>query len=91
MDEVELRALKVKPDFIVLTETWLDESTPDSSISIANYTISRRDRNRFGGGIIIYSPNGLPFQVLNGDDYAKSLNSCDSEMLHCYFLVLTFY
>ena len=50
----------VAPFFLCITETWLNPSTPDSSLHIPGYKLHRKDRfNRYGGGCLIYSRNDL--------------------------------
>ena len=45
-----------KPDFLCLTESWLNSSHTNFEIGINNYRIHRKDRtnNRRGGGILVY-------------------------------------
>ena len=43
LDEVERRTVSLKPEILVLTETWLDESIPNSCISLSGYSICRND------------------------------------------------
>ena len=42
------------PDIICITESWLSADILDSEISIPGYVCFRGDRNRHGGGVIIY-------------------------------------
>ncbi|KAJ3645915.1 hypothetical protein Zmor_023534 [Zophobas morio] len=43
------------PSFVLLAETWLSPSIPDSFVSVPNFTLFRSDRiNRLGGGVCIY-------------------------------------
>ena len=46
------------PDILGVCETFLDSSTPDSLISVADYEFLRKDRgctiNKTGGGVILY-------------------------------------
>lgn len=52
LDEVELRVAELRPDLIVLTETWLDDTYDERSISINSYHAVRKDRpSGRGGGI----------------------------------------
>ena len=51
---MNLLSLIHKPDIICIVETWLDESISDNEVGIQNYDIVRLDRNRHGGGILIY-------------------------------------
>ena len=57
LDELKLTILKLNPDVIAVSETWLDHSVMDSEIEIDGYQALRYDRNRHGGGVIIYSRN----------------------------------
>ena len=83
LDEVEQRL--TRPDVAVLTETWLDEDVPDNSISVSHYCIVRKDRNRYGGGLIFYISNRFLFQIID-DQCVSSLASCGSEILPVIFL-----
>lgn len=49
------------PSIILISETWLDISIPDSIINIHGYTVYRSDRqqNRPGGGVCCYVINEL--------------------------------
>ena len=61
------------PDLLILTETWLDCSIPDSLlVSHYGYHIFRKDRSSRGGGVIVLVKKNsqmflcvqLPFLVL---------------------------
>lgn len=54
MDELEVRVACLKPDLIVITESWLDSSLLDSVVYLDNYSIIRNDRNANGGGILCH-------------------------------------
>ena len=41
-------------DIIVLGETKIDDSFPDSQFYIKGFRMLRKDRNRYGGGLLIY-------------------------------------
>ena len=41
-------------DIVGITETHLDQSIPDSKISLTDYNVFRNDRNRRGGGVCLY-------------------------------------
>ena len=79
-EEVRLRVRKIHPDVVVLTESWLDEQTPDSSIAIDNYNIYRKDRNSNGGGILCYINAHFSCKVITSSDI-PSLHNCCSEIL----------
>ena len=47
-------------DYFVLSEMKLDESFPNAQFTLGGYEIrARRDRNKFGGGLIQYVRKGL--------------------------------
>ena len=59
-------------DVLALNETRLDPSIPDHLVAVDGYTILRKDRNRFGGGVCIYLRCNLNFKrrhTLCGDQY----------------------
>ena len=58
--EVEIH----KPDIICLVESWLSDEVLDSEISLTNYQLYRLDRNRHGGGIIIYTHSNLTTELV---------------------------
>ena len=43
-----------KPDVICIVETWLSADILDSEIKLTGYQLHRKDRNRHGGGVLIY-------------------------------------
>jgi hypothetical protein len=48
-----LSCLPIKPDIIALQETKLSSDVLDSELPLNDYQIFRRDRNQFGGGVLI--------------------------------------
>ena len=54
---------KYKIDILVCSESKLDSSIPDNLVSLPGYHEPiRSDRNRSGGGVIIYVSNHLPYK-----------------------------
>ena len=53
------------PDIVCITETWLDNSISDNELTIPGYCIIRLDRNRHGGGVLMYIRCTLQTQVLS--------------------------
>ena len=52
---------KNNPSFVLITESWLDSSIPDSGVAIGDsYNIYRKDRPTPGGGILAYISNNIP-------------------------------
>ena len=45
------------PDIVCITESWLDGSIENSEIFIQGYIAHRLDRNKHGGGLLIYVKN----------------------------------
>ena len=44
---------------LLLLETKIDESFPDKKFCLNNFRIFRKDRNRYGGGIMFYVNENL--------------------------------
>ena len=61
LDEL-LAVLKVYPaEYVCLTETWLNESCPDSLVHLPGYLCFRNDRQyRRGGGVCAYVKSLFP-------------------------------
>ena len=61
-------SLKVKPDIILGTETWLDSSISSAEIRPDFYKVFRRDRGGRGGGVLVAvhnnkHPGSVPDQL----------------------------
>lgn len=70
-----------KPDFIVLTETWLNDQIPSDLFQISGYTVFRDDRKdaRRGGGACILAKqfihgHRVQIRVIEGDFEMPILN-----------------
>ena len=59
IDELRNIIQSVKFDCISINESMLDISISDSEIAIDNYMIFRKDRNRNGGGVLLYISKSL--------------------------------
>ena len=73
-------ALKViiegKLDILVLVETKLDDSFPEKQFFIDGYTKPYRlDRNRNGGGLLIYVRKDIPSKQLNKHNFTKNVEA----------------
>ncbi len=62
-------------DVFAINESKIDNSVKDSEISIPGYNMIRRDRNRFGGGVVVY------IREIHSFYERKDLNSDDLEMI----------
>ena len=66
LNEITTFVVEVKPDFILLTETWCKGSINDPALSLPGYQLEtdlRRDRedttNCIGGGLLVYTKTGI--------------------------------
>ena len=81
LDEVSHRISSEKPDICVFTESWLNDDSPDSAISVDNYSVFRQDRqDRKGGGIVCYIRSVFSCCVVDLQAIPP-LNACRSELL----------
>ena len=90
IDELRALSMTVKPHVICIVETWLDESIQDSELSIENYNLVRLDRNRHGGGVLIYVIKSLSHNhVFSGSPDLEllvlSVNFSSSIITFCVF------
>lgn len=59
IEEIRCMVINANLDIMTLSETHLCEKIDDGEICIPGYTIIRRDRNRFGGGVAMYPKDDL--------------------------------
>ena len=63
LDELKIAVRRLKPDILAISESWLDNTIRDNEISIDGYHSSRHDRDRHGGGTIVYTRDHLSTKV----------------------------
>ena len=58
-----MRTIVTKCNFDVMgiCETFLDDNVTDNEICIEGYTIVKKNRNRHGGGVLIYIKEGIQY------------------------------
>ena len=61
-DEIEILAIENKIDIIAVNETKLDNTIDDSVVSMNDFILLRRDRNRHGGGVAMFIRNTIDFK-----------------------------
>ena len=52
-------------DICLILETKLDDSFPDQQFHVNGYKMFRKDWNNFGGGLILFVKESVPYKVLN--------------------------
>ena len=65
--EMRFLASKISPEVITIRETKLDDSFPDAQFSIDGYQnpgYLRKDRNKYGGGLLTFVKKGIPCKRL---------------------------
>ena len=68
LNELQLITEAYSPNVICITESWLCSDIMDSEIFIPGHQLVRLDRNRNGGGVLMYISVGLHFSVLSSPD-----------------------
>ena len=53
-DELRIICEAHKPDVVCITESWLSSDINNAELHISGYQIVRRDKNRHGGGVLMY-------------------------------------
>ena len=56
------------PDMLCIVETWLCADVLDSEIALPGYQVYRKDRNRHGGGVLIYVRDHFVCNILPSAD-----------------------
>ena len=60
-------------DICLLSETKIDDSFPNSQFFAEDYRMFRKDRNKNGGGLILYINEGIPGKLINSYDFKEDL------------------
>ena len=58
-------------DICLLTETKIDDSFPNSQFFAEGYRMYRKDRNKNGGGLLLYVNEGIPGKLINSYDFKE--------------------
>ena len=67
-------------DIFLISESKLDSAFPNAQFKITAFKISRYDRNRFGGGLLLYVNDKIPSKFLD-----KHSISTDIELIAVEF------
>ena len=65
LDELRMLAVDSNPDIICIVETWLSQDITNEEVSIPGYLLHRKDRNRNGGGVLMYTRDSLNVKILS--------------------------
>ena len=61
----EMRTIVTECNFdIMICETFLDDNVADNEICIEGYTTVKKNRNRHGGGVILYIKEGIQYNEI---------------------------
>ena len=61
IDEMRTIVTECNFDVMGICETFLDDTIADNEICIEGYTIVKKNRNRHGGGVILYIKEGIQY------------------------------
>ena len=61
MDELRVLISNSTIDILAINESKIDDSVFDNEINIIGYNMIRNDRNRFGGGVVLYIRDTISF------------------------------
>ena len=60
LDELQIESVRLRPDVIIVSESWLSPVHEDSVFCINGYNLHRQDRiGRIGGGIAVWAKSAL--------------------------------
>ena len=60
IDEIRVLLTEYTFDILAINESKIDNSISDNELHIFGYDI-RKDRNRYGGGVVLYVRDNIPF------------------------------
>ena len=91
--KLQIVVTAVKAGIVCVTETWLNNLTPDSSVEIPRFLCFRNDRSeRLGSGVCAYVDSTFPCQKLteHEDQDIESLwvNIRPFKLPHCVSAIL---
>ena len=61
IDELRVLLANSSIDILAINESKIDDSIPDNEINIVGYIMVRNDRNRNGGGVVLYITDTISF------------------------------
>ena len=79
------------PDVICIVESWLSDEISDNELATDNYQILRLNRNRHGGGVVMYIHSSLSHQVLSAGANNLELLIVSVSTLYGKFCISLFY
>ena len=93
IDEIRIMLSNHVFDIFAINESKNDSFIPDFEVNISGYKIIRKDRNRNGGGVVIYIRENICFHDRNDLVSEKLEIICiEIERPHCKpFLILAWY
>ncbi len=90
IDEIRYLLADASLDILCITEAWLDKTITDSQIKVNGYLVERNDRNRHGGGVVIYIRDTIDYDLREDLDHSNIESlwlqcklSSDSHVLIC--------
>jgi hypothetical protein len=97
VSELELILKDLRPDIVLLSETWCNTGTAETLLNIDGYTFQtdlRMDRsdttNGIGGGLAVYTVNGLNIvacdRAVDFNQYCKFKLQCDNDSVYFYLM-----
>ena len=67
IDYLAANCLALSPEVVCVTETWLNGNITNSELKLLGYTIVRLDRDRHGGGVMLFIKDNYIFDIITTD------------------------
>ena len=61
-----------KTDILLLSETKIDDSFPNSQFYAEGFKMYRKDRTKTGGGLLLYINENLPGKIINSYKFKEN-------------------
>ena len=65
-------AVLSKTDILLLSETQIDDSFPDSQFFAEGFKMYHKDRTKTGGGLLLYVNEDIPGKIINSYQFKEN-------------------
>ena len=79
IDELKMILDECNFDIMGVCETFIDSNVADNEISIDGYSIVKKNRNRHGGGVLLYVKDGIDYSEITelSSEQVESVSGVD--------------
>ncbi len=91
ISELQTVCLALDPDIVCITESWLADAIEDLEIKIPGYSCSRLNRDRHGGGLVMYFKSTVEYKPISLEPGNVELSIISFYKSNCRVCIALFY